>query len=76
MPWQLKAEAMVYRQKRHLSFSISETVMRDLEALAQEFALYRDASNYAKQREALERWRSGEKAGLNLSAILVGQGKK
>ncbi len=50
--------------------------MRDLEALAQEFALYRDALYYAKQREALERWRNGEKAGLNLSAMLVSQGKK
>jgi hypothetical protein len=76
MPRQLKAGATVYRQKRHLSFSISETVMRDLEALAQEFALYRDALYYAKQREALERWRNGEKAGLNLSAMLVSQGKK
>jgi hypothetical protein len=49
--------------------------MRDLEALAQEFALYRDALHYAKQREAMERWRNGQKADLNLSAILVGKGK-
>ena len=49
--------------------------MRDLEALAQEFAMYRDALHYAKRREALERWRKGERAELNLSSIPTCKGK-
>jgi len=49
--------------------------MRDLEALAKEFAMYRDALHYAKRREALERWRKGETVGLNLSVIPAGKGK-
>ena len=49
--------------------------MRDLEALAREFSLYRDALHYAKQREALERWRSGQRLELLLSATPVSKGK-
>lgn len=51
------------------------TTMRDLEALAQEFAMYRDALHYTKQREALERWRKGQTAELNLMAIPADKGK-
>jgi hypothetical protein len=65
----------VYRQSLCLCFFISRIAMRDLEALAQEFAMYRDALHYAKRREALERWRKGERTELNVSSIPTRKGK-